>query len=84
MPKTKGAKKALRQNVRRRAQNLLREKKLKETIKKFKKLALEGKKDEANAYLKEVYKTIDKMAKVDFIKKGKANRMKSRLSKKAK
>ncbi len=84
MPKTKGAKKALRQNVRRRAQNLLREKKLKETVKKFKKLALEGKKEEANAYLKEVYKTIDKMAKVDFIKRGKASRMKSRLSKKVK
>lgn len=84
MPKTKGAKKALRQNVRRRAQNLLREKKLKETVKKFKKLSLEGKKDEANAYLKEVYKTIDKMAKVDFIKRGKASRMKSRLSKKVK
>ena len=81
MPKTKGAKKALRQNVRRRALNLSREKKLKDTVKKFKKLTT-SEKTEAQAFLKDAYKAIDKMAKVKFIKKGKANRLKSRLAKK--
>jgi ribosomal protein S20 len=84
MPKTSSAKKALRQNARNRERNLGREKKLKEVVKKFKKLIEAAKKDEAQALLKEVYKTIDKMAKVDFIKKGRANRMKSRLAKKVK
>ena len=84
MPKTKSAKKALRQNARNRERNLGREKKLKEIVKKFKKLIETSKKEEAQALLKEVYKTIDKMAKVDFIKKGRADRMKSRLAKKVK
>lgn len=84
MPKTKSAKKALRQSARRRELNLGREKKLKETVKKFKKLLTGAKKDEAQAFLREAYKTIDKMAKVDFIKKGRADRMKSRLAKKLK
>jgi len=82
MPRTKSAKKALRQTVRRREVNLLREKKLKDTVKKFKKLVIGEAKADAQALLSETYKTIDKMAKVNFIKKGKANRMKSRLAKK--
>ena len=82
MPRTKSAKKALRQTVRRREVNLLREKKLKDTVKKFKKLVMGEAKADAKALLSETYKTIDKMAKVNFIKKGKANRMKSRLAKK--
>ncbi len=82
MPKTKSAKKALRQSARRREVNLGREKKLKETVKKFKKLLAGADKKEAQTYLNEVYKTIDKMAKVDFIKRGRADRMKSRLAKK--
>jgi small subunit ribosomal protein S20 len=80
MPKTKSAKKALRQSARRREVNVGREKKLKETIKKFKKLITGAKKEEAQVFLKEAYKTIDKMAKVGFIKKGKADRTKSRLA----
>ncbi len=84
MPKTKSAKKALRQSARRREVNLSREKKLKETVKKFKKLLAGKQGEEAKAFLKEVYKTIDKMAKVDFIKRGRADRMKSRLAKKLK
>jgi len=82
MPITKSAKKALRQNIRRRARNLMRKKKMKETVKKYKKLIAAGKKEEAKAFLPQVYKVLDKMAKVNFIKKGKANRLKSRLAKK--
>ncbi|MFA6407711.1 MAG: 30S ribosomal protein S20 [Candidatus Paceibacterota bacterium] len=84
MPKTASAKKALRQSVKRRVINIEREKKLKETVKKFKKIIIAGKKEEAQAFLKDAYKTIDKMAKVKLIKKGKADRMKSRLAKKLK
>ncbi len=83
MPKIKSAKKALRQNIRRYAQNLEREKKLKAVIKEYKKLVGAGKLDEAKKYLSTLYKTIDKMAKVDFIKVGKAMRLKSRLTRQA-
>lgn len=82
MPKIKSAKKALRQNIRRRARNLERKKKLQQTLKKFKKLVAEKKLDEARSYLPQVYKVLDKMAKVNFIKRGKADRLKSRLTKK--
>jgi small subunit ribosomal protein S20 len=82
MPITKSAKKALRQNIRRRKRNLERKKKMKTAIKTYKKLLSENKIEEANAALSQVYKTLDKLAKVKFIKKGKANRLKSRLTKK--
>ena len=82
MPITKSAKKAFRQNVRRREMNLDRKKKINTTIKEFKKLVEAGKLDEAQKYLPQVYKTLDKMTKVGLIKRGKADRFKSRLSKK--
>lgn len=82
MPNLQAAKKALRQNKRRRALNLKRKKKMKEVVKKYKKMIEDGKKDEAKKFLPEVYKTLDKMTKVNIIKKNKGDRMKSRLSKK--
>lgn len=82
MPNTKSAKKALRQNIRRRKFNLERQRKIKEVTKKFKKFVLEGKIEEARMLLPQVYKTLDKTAKTRYIKKGKANRLKSRLAKK--
>ena len=84
MPKIKSAKKALRQTARRRVRNLDRQKKMKETLREFKKLVASGKTEEARAYLPKVYKTLDKAAKTGFIKKNKANRLKSRLTKKTK
>lgn len=57
--------------------NLDRQKKMKETIKSFKK-------SPSSEKLKETYKTLDRMAKTGVIKKNKANRLKSRLSKKIK
>jgi small subunit ribosomal protein S20 len=80
MPITKSAKKALRQNIRRRKINLKRKVELKSVIKQFKKLAAENK-EEAKKYLSQVYKKLDKSAKVNLIKKNKAARLKSRLSK---
>jgi ribosomal protein S20 len=84
MPRTKTAKKALRQNSRKHAMNIDRMKKVKTAVKTYKKLIAEGKKDEAQTQLKTVYKAFDKSAKSNTIKKGKANRMKSRLAKKLK
>lgn len=82
MPKIKSAKKALRQNIRRRKLNLKRKKITAETVKRFKKLIAQKKFDEAKNYLPQLYKTLDKMTKVNFIKKNKANRLKSRLARK--
>ncbi len=84
MPKIESAKKALRQNIRRRKLNLSRQQQMKTAIKDYKKLAAAGKKEEAAKYLATVYRTVDKMAKVKLIKKNRANRLKSRLSKKIK
>ncbi|MBI4994089.1 30S ribosomal protein S20 [Candidatus Peregrinibacteria bacterium] len=84
MPRIASAKKALRQNVRRRTRNLERQKNLKTALKDYRKLLTGNKTEEAKRYLSSVYKTLDKMAKVGFIKTGRANRLKSRLSKKLK
>jgi len=80
MPIIKSAKKALRQNIRRRKINLKRKADLKSIIKQYKKL-VSSNKDEAKKYLAQVYKKLDKSAKVNLIKKNKASRLKSRLAK---
>ena len=80
MPIIKSAKKALRQNIRRRKINLKRKADLKSVIKQYKKL-VSSNKEEAKKYLAQVYKKLDKSAKVNLIKKNKASRLKSRLSK---
>ncbi len=80
MPKIKSAKKALRQNLRRRKENLLRKDKTKEAVKAYRGLLADKKFAEAKEMLPRVFKTLDKMAKVGFIKPNKANRLKSRLA----
>ena len=82
MPRTKTATKELRKNVRRRAQNLERQTDLRETVKKFRKLIQDRKFEEAKVYLATVSKTVDKLAKVGYIKRGRAARIKSRFAKK--
>lgn len=82
MPKTKSAQKALRQSIVRRKRNIKRKAAIKNEVKNFKKLIAEKKFDEAKASLPKVMKTVDKIAKTGLIKKGKADRIKSRLSKK--
>ncbi len=81
MPITKSAKKALRQNVRRRARNLVYKKKIKDLIKKVRGLVSEKKIEEAKKLLPQIYKTLDKAGKVGVIKKNTASRKKSRLTK---
>lgn len=81
MPITKSAKKALRQNIRRRRGNLVYKKKMKDLIKEARTLVLEKKIEEAKKLLPQVYKILDKSAKVGVIKKNTAARNKSRITK---
>lgn len=74
MPKTKTAKKELRKTGRNRARNLARQVKLKSSLKTFRR-------EMTAENLSSSYKTLDKLAKSGFIKKNKADRLKSRLSK---
>ncbi len=81
MPITKSAKKALRQNKKRRACNIRQKNAFKDITKNIKKLALENKKKEAEKLLSKAYKSIDKAYKTGIIKKNTAARKKSRLTK---
>lgn len=80
-PITKSAKKALRQSLRRRKRNLIYKEKIKKLIKEMKKLILEKKIEEAKNFLPQIYKSLDKAAKVGVIKKNTASRKKSRIAK---
>ncbi|MBI2591746.1 MAG: 30S ribosomal protein S20 [Candidatus Brennerbacteria bacterium] len=81
MPITQSAKKALRQNIRRRKRNINKKRALKVIIKDYKKISATSK-EEAVKLLAKVYKALDKAAKTNLIQKNKASRLKSRLSKK--
>jgi small subunit ribosomal protein S20 len=81
MPRTKSAKKALRQSEKRKVRNLRKKREIKSILKGLKKSLADKKREECEKYLQLAYKKIDKAAKT-FIHKNKANRMKSRLSKK--
>jgi small subunit ribosomal protein S20 len=80
MPITKSAKKALRQNIKRRAQNIKKKKKLKSALKEIRSLISE-KKEEAKNLLPQIYKILDKSVKTGLIKKNTAARKKSRITK---
>ncbi len=77
---TKSAKKAYRQNIKRREKNLQGKWALKEVLKNFKKLVQEKNLKAAQAELSKVYQALDKAAKVNLIKKNTASRLKSRLT----
>ncbi len=81
MPITKSAQKALRQNKKRKARNLVYKKKMKDLIKKVRGLVSEKKNEEAQKLLSQVYKILDKSAKIGLIKKNTASRKKSRITK---
>jgi len=81
MPITKSAKKALRQNKKKRVFNLKRIKKMKSLVKETKGLIKDKNKEQALKILPETYKAIDKASKRGVIKKNTANRKKSRLTK---
>jgi len=81
MPITKSAKKALRQNQKRKAKNLVYKKKMKNLIKEVRSLVSEKKIEDAKKLLPQIYKSLDKSAKVGVIKKNTASRKKSRITK---
>lgn len=55
---------------------------MRDAVKQYKKVASGKDAAETRAALARAYQALDKMAKVGFIKKGKARRLKSRLAKK--
>jgi small subunit ribosomal protein S20 len=81
MPRTKSAKKALRQSQKRRIRNLQNKRKLKNLLKEVKSLIFQKKIEEAKKLLPQVYKFLDKAAKVGLIKKNTAARKKSEITK---
>jgi len=81
MPITSSAKKALRASQKKRVFNLRRKSAYDDVVKKIKKLVADKKGAEAQKLLPQAYKTIDKAAKMNTIKKNTASRKKSRLAK---
>lgn len=81
MPIIKSAKKALRQSIKRRKLNLSKKEKIRDIVKKIKKLKAQGKKEEAENLFPLAFKAFDKAAKTGVIKKQAASRKKSRLVK---
>jgi len=81
MPITRSAKKALRQSLRRRIQNLKKSEAFKKLARDVRKLAEQKKKAEAQKLLPALYKALDKAVKTGVIKKNTASRKKSRITK---
>jgi len=78
---TKSAKKALRQNIKRKAHNVIYKDKIKSLVKETRALVLAKKIKDAQNILPKLYQALDKAAKVGIIKKNAASRRKSRLTK---
>ena len=78
---TKSAKKALRQNLKRKYQNIQKKKIIKNLLKEVGNLISQKKIEEAKNLLPKLYKLLDKAAKVRLIKKNTASRKKSRITK---
>ncbi len=78
---TASAKKALRQNRTRRVRNASKKTAYKKAVLSYRKLAATKDMEKARAALVAAFKTLDKAAKAGVIKKNKADRLKSRLSK---
>ena len=81
MPNLKTSIKDLRQNKRKKTYNDRLRNRVKKSVKKQSTLLKDVKKEDAQKNLKHVFKVLDKAAKKNVIKKGKANRLKSRLTK---
>lgn len=77
---TKSAKKALRQSIRRKSGNIVYKNKVKSLIKEVRILVSQKKINEAQSLLPQVYKILDKSAKVGVLKKNAASRKKSRIA----
>ncbi len=78
---TKSGKKAHRQSLKKRVINIRRANKMKDTIKEVRDSIAKNAKAGAVESLKFAYQALDKAAKRGVIKKGQADRKKSRLAK---
>lgn len=78
---TSSAKKAHRVSLRKRMFNVRRKRAIDEAVKNFKKLIVAKKFSEAQKLLPLVYQAYDKAAKEHTLRKGAADRKKSRLTK---
>jgi small subunit ribosomal protein S20 len=78
---TKSAQKSLRQREKRNKLNNTYRKKIKDLIKKARNLISQKKTEEAKSLLPQIYKILDKSAKINLIKKNTASRRKSRITK---
>lgn len=81
MPNLKTSIKDLRQNKRRKVHNDRLRNRIKKSIKKQNSLVENQDTENAKKNLRNTYKVLDKAAKKHVIKKGKADRIKSRLTK---
>ena len=81
MPNTDTAKRALRKSERKQVLNLRKKRELLGVIKDYKKTIEAGDTASATSKLSNVFKKLDKAARVNLIKRGRASRLKSRLSK---
>ncbi|TSC58964.1 MAG: small subunit ribosomal protein S20 [Parcubacteria group bacterium Greene0416_79] len=77
---TSSAKKAHRASLRRRVFNMRRKGAISEAVKRIKKLLAEKRPEEARQLIPRAYRAFDKAAKEHTIKKGAADRKKSRLT----
>lgn len=78
---TKSAKKAIRQSLRRRNQNLLYKNNIKNLLKEVQAFVSKKNMEEAKKILPRLFKALDKAVKVNVLKKNTASRQKSRFSK---
>ena len=81
MPNTNAAIRALRKSERRKVSNLRQKREFLDVIKDYKKTVEAGDTASAIVKLSNVFKKLDKAAGANLIKKGKASRLKARLSK---
>ncbi len=81
MPITTSAKKALRQSIRRRTQNLARKETYKAAIRTYKNLVTDKKFADAKNALRNISQALDKAVKTGVIHKNKASRLKSQFAK---
>ncbi|MDD5098196.1 MAG: 30S ribosomal protein S20 [Candidatus Pacebacteria bacterium] len=82
MPVTKTTKRRVSQNLRKKVINQKRTLKMRGLLKEANVLVLGKSKEDLKKMLPEIYKAIDKAAKIGVIKKNTAARKKSRITKK--
>jgi small subunit ribosomal protein S20 len=82
MPITRSAKKAQRQNLRRKIRNLAKKRAVSDAKKKLRAAIAAKNTEEAKEILRALYKAVDKAVKTGAVKKGAGKRVKSRFAKK--